>query len=199
MIAGVWLILMVLALSALSAACIVAADEDCGVTDLRQELAEEGDVREARADFGGQAGFTEEDMRLIFGTKFHLHRLQERLRGDLEALAVLLLDEAEPTEAKAAAVQDYLDRREQTLQAMSDIEQRLIRQVGAQDDPIEQRLIRQVGAQDDPVKMGALLIFRVMDSGRRVLCAVYSEISGGGGGGIKHNEIGHGLQQPLGN
>ncbi len=182
MIAGVWLILMVLALSA---ACIVAAaDEDCGVTDLRQELAEEGDVREARADFGGQAGFTEEDMRLIFGTKFHLHRLQEQLKGDLEALAVMLLDEAEPTEAKAAAVEDYLDRREQTLQAMSDI---------------EQRLIRQVGAQDDPMKMGALLIFGVMDSGRRVLCAVHSEISGGGGGGIKPHEMGHGLQQPLGN
>lgn len=181
--ATVWLVIMI---GALVAGCIVAAcaDQQRQVTDLREELRDQGDVRQARIEFGREAGFTDEDMRLIFGTKFHLQRLQYRLRGSLEALAVTLLDESEPTDVKAAAVQDYLAQREQILAQMS---------------ALQERLIQQVGAQDDPIKMGALIVFGVVDSGRRVLCAVNSEISGGGSGGIKLHERGQGLQQPLGN
>ncbi|MGD9497228.1 MAG: hypothetical protein AB7Y46_13095 [Armatimonadota bacterium] len=177
-----WTILATIVLGAGAMAAAVA-EQAPEVTNLRQELRQEADVLAARMEFGRQAGFTDEQMRLILGTKFHLHRLQLRLTSDLEALAVALLDEAEPDEVKAAAVAEYLQRREQTLRAMEDV---------------QQRLIAQVGAEDDPLKMGALIVFGVVDSGRRVTCAVHSEISGGGSGGIRREEMGRGLQQPLG-
>ncbi|MEA3403839.1 MAG: hypothetical protein U9R79_21570 [Armatimonadota bacterium] len=176
--AGVWVIAAVVLVLGSAA----QADEAGPVTDLGAELGEDN-VRQARIDFGKSAGFTEQQMRMVFGTKFHLHRLQERLRADLEAMAVAVLDDAEPREARAAAVEEYLRRRQRTMRQM---------------EQIQQRLIQAVGADEDPLKMGALLVFGVVDSGRRVLCAVQSEIAGGGSGGIKHDEMGAGLQQPLG-
>lgn len=169
-------------LLALVFAVLAAAEgsDDQAAYDIQREL--RGSAHKARVEFGRQAGLTDADMWEIFRTKVQLHRMHEDLRHELEALAVMLQGPG-AEEDKRAAVEDYLSKRDETLAGRA---------------ALEQALIEKVGADENPLKMGALMIFGVLDSGRRVLCAVRSEVAGGAGSGLRGAPGAEGLQQPLG-
>jgi len=146
-----------------------------------QEALRQGPLK-ARLEFGREMGLTDRDMLAVFRAKREMQRLQEGLRRDLEALAVMLMGPA-TEEDKRAATEAYLRTREETATAQQ---------------ALEQKLVTSLGAEQDSLKMGALLILGVLDSGRRVLCAVHSEVSGGAAGSLRLKPRTEGLRQPLG-
>ena len=176
-------LLAVVALVAVALTGVAVAEGAGGdqeVYDIQKSA--RGAARKEKLEFAQEMGLTQEHMRTIFRTKGALHRMQEELRRDLEAMAVMLQGPG-AEEDKLAAVEAYLSRREEIL---------------AKQAEMELKLLETIGAHDDPMKVAALMVMGVLDSGRRVLCSVHSGVAGGAPPDLHHNEALHGLTQPLG-
>ena len=152
---------------------VAVAEEQCDksgdkVVDVGKVLAEQD--HRAKVEFGLGAGFTHLELREIFTTKHQVHRLQEELRSSLTVLAVALQSEAEGEEFKRQAAVDYLAAKAE---------------FDAKYAELQENLIEKVGANDDPLKLGALMIYGALDSGRRITCGVQSAVSGGSSQGTQ--------------
>ena len=173
------LLMAVLMVMPMTVALAEGADEE-PVFDIAGELS--GGARQARAEFCRSVGFSERDMMAIFTTKFRIHRIQTELKTSLAAMAVAVLDAGDGDSEKLAAAERYVAERERLL---------------AEQAGLEEALVRRVGADGDALKMAALMVLGAVDSGRRVTCAVNSEVSGGSGGSVKRRGRELGLRQPF--
>lgn len=142
----------------------VSAEDVC---DLGEVL-EDQTVRD-RLDFAEMAGFTRDELRMILVTRRQIHRTQDELQASLVEMAVALQSEAEDEQFKRSAVEKYME----TKQAADERYHQL-----------QSALIEALGPDEDPLKMGALVVLGVIDSGRRITCAVQSSVSGGVSPGV---------------
>jgi len=90
---------------------------------------------------------------------------QEQLRSCLDAVAVLLLEHAEPESAKLEVEQAYLKSCAEVLGRRPRLARDLLAWVVAEEDPVQRR---------------APIVFRALDGGGRALCGAGSEIAGSG-------------------
>ena len=173
---------------AVALSCTVYAEEASSESaeqpaDLGKVLAQQ-DLR-ARLEFAEGVGFTPEQLKTIFVTKHRIHKLQDDLRLSLTELAAALTSEGEDAEFKRQAADKYL-----AVKAEFDSEYA----------EVQEKLISDVGADDDPLKMAALMIVGAVDNGRRVTCAVQSAVSGGASPGVhgqsRENKLGRSFGPP---
>ena len=148
----------VLPVASLSAA---AAEED---VDIAGETAHQ--TLKTRLEFADKCGITPQQLLQVMRAKAHMARLQHQLTQQTEALAVTLGSTTISDQEKQDAVEQYLAIREASL---------------AQYNAIQQEIVKGVEADSNPLALGALIVLGVVDSGRRVTCAVKSPVAGGAG------------------
>jgi hypothetical protein len=109
-------------------------------------------------------GFTAEDMRAIRIAKLRMLRLKQQLEDELQALAVAMYSKNDDPAAR-------LEAAKQAVEKCKRIEQ--------QDKQLQDELVRAVGAADDPVKMAGLILLGAVGGGRRTMCEVRPGVAGG--------------------
>ncbi len=179
-------VLVSMVVLALALSCIGYAEEGSSESgeqpaDLGKVLAQQ-DLK-ARLDFAEGVGFTPEHLKTIFVTKHQIHKLQNDVRLSLTELAVALTSEAEDAEFKRQAAEKYLKAKAEFDSEYAEL---------------QEKLISDIGADDDPLKMAALMIMGVVDSGRRITCAVQSAVSGGASPGVHGQSREHKLGRSFG-
>ncbi|MFP3904774.1 MAG: hypothetical protein ACLFWB_11080 [Armatimonadota bacterium] len=143
---------------------VVFAEEVCDLGEVLQ-----GQTVRARLDFAEMAGFTKDELGMIMVTRRQIHRIQDELQASLVEMAVALQSESEDEQFKRSAVEKYMETKKAADERY---------------DQLQSALIEALGANEDPLKMGALIVLGVIDSGRRITCAVQSSVSGGVSPGV---------------
>ncbi|MCD6350588.1 MAG: hypothetical protein J7M26_00605, partial [Armatimonadetes bacterium] len=112
-------------------------------------------------------GFTGSDLLLIRRYKAQMHRLREQMEDALQELAVQMYSDAPDPQEQAEVAQKIVEK-------ISALQQ--------QDRQLQQELIRQIGANSNPMKMAGLMLLGAVANGRRTMCEVKPGVSGGSQG-----------------
>ena len=136
--------------------------------DIGREVT--GQTVQTRLEFAQKCGLNAEQLRLVMRAKGQLARLSRQLMQQAEALAITLGSDTLSDDEKRAAIDGYVVLRDESI---------------AKYKAMEGRVVKAVGADEDPLAMGALMILGAADTGKRPACAVRSSVSGGAGTDVR--------------